>query len=534
MRIFVRKPDGDICEARGTLDSTVGDCVAPCVGHASAMSHHVAPFTSSLREGGGADAHSCTCGHGSERSHDRTRARAASPGTRTAGDETLSFAECRSCRGGGGGGGEAWGCGGSGGGDDDNDECGPFAGQSVTYGGRSVCLGSTLREAGVQADGVLSVGCGLWGGSELAMKIAYKRDKEHKRKNAKSSKFVSLIRELVEREEAAAEAEAKARGEAAQDEDYDAFARVPPPPFAPTPLGEARAEGRLGAELRARALHGYLTLGWAVHTWCTRSFWFECFIMANILAVGASTGLSLNGEEDGSPAVATLVQVVNDVTMWVFVAEALLKLLSYGAQPLHYFTAPNGEGSFNSFDFLLVVLSLALAGESSAGGIKTLRLARLVRLLTIIKNVPELKVIVEGLVAGLKSVGYIVLLLLLVIYLFAVLGVMQFGANDPANFGKLPVAMVTLFQVSTLSSWSNIAYIQWFGCDKFIRGWYDGSDESGETVMTMTGPLLVWQCSAPSAQPLFTFVYFTAFTIVTAMVILSLFIGVIAMGMFDS
>lgn len=36
------------------------------------------------------------------------------------------------------------------------------------------------------------------------------------------------------------------------------------------------------------------------------------------------------------------------------------------------------------------------------------------RLLTIVKNVPELKVIVEGLIAGLKSVGYIVLLLLLV------------------------------------------------------------------------------------------------------------------------
>jgi hypothetical protein len=52
--------------------------------------------------------------------------------------------------------------------------------------------------------------------------------------------------------------------------------------------------------------------------------------------------------------------------------------------------------------------------QDSAGAIKTLRLARLVRLLTIVKNVPELKVIVEGLVAGLKSVGYIVLLLLLV------------------------------------------------------------------------------------------------------------------------
>ena len=54
------------------------------------------------------------------------------------------------------------------------------------------------------------------------------------------------------------------------------------------------------------------------------------------------------------------------------------------------------------------------------------------------------------------------------------------------------------------------------------------------TVATLTGPLLTWECDAPSAQPGFAFVYFTAFTILTAMVILSLFIGVIAMGMFDS
>jgi hypothetical protein len=56
--------------------------------------------------------------------------------------------------------------------------------------------------------------------------------------------------------------------------------------------------------------------------------------------------------------------------------------------------------------------------KDSAGAIKTLRLARLVRLLTIVKNVPELKVIVEGLIAGLKSVGYIVLLLLLVRFVY--------------------------------------------------------------------------------------------------------------------
>lgn len=89
-----------------------------------------------------------------------------------------------------------------------------------------------------------------------------------------------------------------------------------------------------------------------------------------------------------------------------------------------------------------MLLSFALLGQSGAGAVRALRLTRLVRLLTFIKNVPELKVIVVGLIVGLKSVGYIVALLLLSIYLFAVLGVIAFGENDPANFGKVPVAMV--------------------------------------------------------------------------------------------
>lgn len=45
---------------------------------------------------------------------------------------------------------------------------------------------------------------------------------------------------------------------------------------------------------------------------------------------------------------------------------------------------------------------------------------------------------------------YIVILLLLALYIFAVLGCVMFGSNDPAHFGDVTIAMVTLFQVSSL------------------------------------------------------------------------------------
>jgi hypothetical protein len=43
----------------------------------------------------------------------------------------------------------------------------------------------------------------------------------------------------------------------------------------------------------------------------------------------------------------------------------------------------------------------------------------------------------------------------LVIYLFAVLGVSLFGANDPVGFGGVGVAMLTLFRCATLAEYSD-------------------------------------------------------------------------------
>jgi len=61
---------------------------------------------------------------------------------------------------------------------------------------------------------------------------------------------------------------------------------------------------------------------------------------------------------------------------------------------------------------------------------------------------------------GLRR-SYIVMLLFLVIYLFAIMGCLFFGVNDPARFGTVPSSMLSLFQVSTLASWTSIAYTSW-------------------------------------------------------------------------
>ena len=70
-----------------------------------------------------------------------------------------------------------------------------------------------------------------------------------------------------------------------------------------------------------------------------------------------------------------------------------------------------------------------------------------VRLLTFVKGVPMLRGIITGLLAGLKSVMYIVLLLFLIMYLFGIMGCLLFGTADTARFGSVTEAMLSLFQV---------------------------------------------------------------------------------------
>ena len=200
----------------------------------------------------------------------------------------------------------------------------------------------------------------------------------------------------------------------------------------------AGGEYTLGGALRPRRwLYYYLCAGWAVHAWVTSTKWFAALVLASILTVGVTTGLLLDGVLDPHAPVA---RGVGTATLAVFTLEVSLKVLACGPRPAYFVTAPRGEGSMNAFDFLLVAASFALLAFDSESTRQSLLLVRLMRLMTIVDFVPELKVIVAGLATGLKSVGYIVALLLLIIYLFGIMAVQFFGSNDPANFGTVPVA----------------------------------------------------------------------------------------------
>jgi hypothetical protein len=49
--------------------------------------------------------------------------------------------------------------------------------------------------------------------------------------------------------------------------------------------------------------------------------------------------------------------------------------------------------------------------------------------------------------------------------------------SDPARFGSVRIACLTLFQVSTLASWTSIAYTSWWGCSNYGGSAYAGADD---------------------------------------------------------
>ena len=77
-------------------------------------------------------------------------------------------------------------------------------------------------------------------------------------------------------------------------------------------------------------------------------------------------------------------------------------------------------------------------------------------MLRIISVVPELKKIIEALLSSVKRVFYVGLLLFIILYIYATIGSILFSTNIPERWGDVGVAMITLFQVLTLSSWEQV------------------------------------------------------------------------------
>ena len=171
---------------------------------------------------------------------------------------------------------------------------------------------------------------------------------------------------------------------------------------------------------------------------------FHHFIVAVIVLAGVVAGL------ETSPALMAehggLLDALDRLILGVFIVEALLKMAALGRRPWCYFA-----DGWNVFDFLIIVICVLPVGGPFAA---VLRLARALRLLRLVSALPKLQLLVGALLKSLSAMGYVSLLLALLFYIYAVAGILLFGAHEPKNLGSLPAAFLSLFRLVTLDNWA--------------------------------------------------------------------------------
>lgn len=155
-----------------------------------------------------------------------------------------------------------------------------------------------------------------------------------------------------------------------------------------------------------------------------------------------------------------------------------------------------------------------------------LRLIRLARLGKLIKKIPPLQMIMSGLIGGLSSIGYILLLLFLVFYLYGIIGFYLYSVGDPFHFGSLPMSLLILFRISLLENWSDVMYVNIFGCDEYLNVYVTPDQKTPDNK-------LFW-CDHPEKHAYDAPIFFISFVVISAFVMLSLFIGAITMSMSES
>ena len=107
----------------------------------------------------------------------------------------------------------------------------------------------------------------------------------------------------------------------------------------------------------------------------------------------------------------------------------------------------------------MVIIALLPASDS----LKVLRALRVLRVLRLVAAIPAMRLVVSGLFRALPGMGSAALLLLLIHYVFAVIGVQLYGGTVYGGYGEngydyfadLGRALYTLFQIMTLESWSH-------------------------------------------------------------------------------
>jgi voltage-gated sodium channel len=159
-------------------------------------------------------------------------------------------------------------------------------------------------------------------------------------------------------------------------------------------------------------------------------------ILLNAIALGLLTMPGVEG------SARTTFEALDRFALYVYTAELILRLISYGRKPWEFF-----RKSWNVFDFAIIALSPIFSGQ-----IVILRLLRLLRLLRIFRFLPEVRVLTLSVIRSVPPLMSMGVLIFLALFIYGMAGVYIFGEQLPVHWGNISIALTTLFILLTLEN----------------------------------------------------------------------------------
>ena len=174
---------------------------------------------------------------------------------------------------------------------------------------------------------------------------------------------------------------------------------------------------------------------------------FELFVVTVIITSALLVGVKTYELAPSSRSIIIWLDLLITV---IFVAEITIRFM---AEPDKKAFFRNG---WNVFDTLVVTISLIPIDNSDL--VLVARLVRVFRVLRMISIIPELRMLLASLLKALPQLGYVILLMFIIFYIYAAIGATLFESINPTLWGDIAISMLTLFRVMTFEDWTDVMY----------------------------------------------------------------------------
>ena len=161
-------------------------------------------------------------------------------------------------------------------------------------------------------------------------------------------------------------------------------------------------------------------------------------ILINAMVLGLETYESVVAGHHG------VFDVVYNVILGIYVVELLIRFTATGWDVRAYVA-----DHWNVFDFLVVAAAFVPGMPRTA---ILLRLVRLLRIVRIVRFLPDLRLVIGAIGKSIPGVASLAAATALLIFIYGMLGWVLFEGHDPAQYGNIGQAMLTMFVMLTLEN----------------------------------------------------------------------------------